>query len=437
MNLPAIVCDAQNLSQIAIIQELGKRNIPIIAISDSDDAIGNYSKYIYKKYCWSIPSYTEEYISRMITVLERGVIFYSNDPNVENISEHSQKLISNGFKVIVADRCTLNNVINKENLYVTAQECSVKVPKTLVINSYDDLLSKSLEIEYPFILKANNFAGGIYSLVSNKSELHNCYKLMRQRVDDKINLTTRQTSLLIQEWIPQDNLELWNLSAFVLNGEIRSYSMGRRIRTNLRNDGTIGSTLLHGVTEYNKKIFENNSRLFKHINYDGLVETEWSLSSETNELYLYDFNPRPSGNIRWALNSGLDIEQYYLIAVNGNQNTYNNVNIDLDKKNIVKSIDDNILMKSNVKYYKILYEVNDSIVTSSNAKLTNMNKISIFAENINAIINYKDNVIDILDIHDLKPTFIACKRLPILFIKCIVKLVAMSLVKFCKILFTH
>jgi predicted ATP-grasp superfamily ATP-dependent carboligase len=422
-NFPAIVCDSQNLSQIAIIQELGKHNIPVIAISDTENAIGNASKYIIKKYIWDVPSYSEEYIQKMIDCLERGVIFYSNDPNVENISDHKQKLISSGFKVIVADRCILDRVIKKENLYITAQECSVKVPKTSVIHSYDDLLKKTLEIEFPFILKANNFAGGIYCFVSNKYELQDRYKIMQQQVDDKINLTSRPSSLLIQEWIPQDNIELWNLSAFVQDGDIISYSMGKRIRTNFRNDGTIGSTLLHGATKYNKMIFENNSRLFKHLNYDGLVETEWSLDIVTNEIYLYDFNPRPSGNIRWALNSGLNINQFYRFAINiesmrtsHNKITQDKQDEDCNGKNLP------LTMCQNIKYYKIFYEVNDFVIAVDNPKLSFWQKVFILAENLSALLHLKSNVIDILDIHDLNPTLRASKRLPYLIIKGVIKL---------------
>ena len=431
MKLPAIVCDAQNLSQVAIIQELGKYKIPIISIADTGHAIGNASKYISKKYNWSVPSYSEEYIHNIITYLERGVIFYSNDPNTENISEHKQKLLSSGFKVIVADRSILNTVINKENLYISTQECSVKVPKTAVVHTYEDLLFKSSEINYPFILKANNFAGGIYTLVTNKAEVQYCYKMMREKVDDKINLTWRQSSLLIQEWIPQDNLVLWNFSAIVLNGEIKSYSMGRRIRTNLRKDGTIGSTLMHGETEYNKMIFENNKRLFRHLTYEGFVETEWSIDKVTHEIYLYDFNPRPSGNIRWALNSGLDIYQFYSIAINNAKTDSSHEDIKSHEQvDCSNEINTSIKMIQNVKYYKIFYEVNDFTVAVSNPKLTYHQKFLVLAENIFAICQYKKNVIDILDSNDLKPTIIASKKVPYIYIKSLIKLILSMLLSY-------
>jgi len=384
-NIPAIVCDAEILCQIATIQELGKYSIPLVVISTEPNAIGFYSKYATTRILTKIKSYEQEFIDYLINNIPRGVIFYSNDANVENISKHKKRLLDEGFRVLVADYDIIAKVLDKYELYLVSKKCSVKCPRSYLIKSISDLNRFSQQVDLPYIIKATTLAGGVYRIIKDESELPRLYEEMNNTINKK-EYVHRQARLFIQEWIEPEDASLWNFNACVKNGDIISYSMGRRIRTDVKSDGTLGSMLLYGVTEFNQEIYEANKILFKSLNYEGIVETEWSTSPHYNGAYLYDFNPRPTGNIRWVYRSGVSIAEHYY-----------RLNLDLP-------LNCNIKMKEGVKYYKIFHFNNDFLFSIQNPNLSKKDALVVLKENIVALLNYKKNAIDILDITDIRPT---------------------------------
>jgi len=403
--IPAIVCDAEKLSQVAIIQELGKLKIPIIAVSNKKKAIGFASRYIEEKIICEIPSYEEKYARFLVHCLPRGVIFYSNDANTENIANNKNTLLKEGFGLLISDSSILKRVIEKDNLYSTGLECSVRVPKSFVVSSYSNLMEVASKVGFPLILKATNLAGGVYRLARRQQELDIIFEEMRKTINSEI-WRHRKARLIVQEWIPQQNIRLWNFNACVVGGEIISYSMGERIRTNIFQDGGVGSTLMYGISKYNESILKENRKILKHLKYDGIVETEWSENVMSPEMtYLYDFNPRPSGNIRWAFQSGVSfVEDYYRVCLG----------LPLSNRSE---------MKEGVKYFKIFYHDNDFLKAIENPGLSFRKRISVLKEDIIALLSYRRHAIDVLDVKDLGPTMIASRNLPILFLKGIIRLI--------------
>lgn len=401
----AIVCDAEKISQIAIIQELGRLQIPIIAISAQRDAVGFASKYVRQKISCDISSYQEEYITYLKDNLPRGVIFCSNDANAENIAKHKSMLLDQGFKVLISDSCVLEQVIQKDQLFKTAMQCSIKVPKCFGLSSLSQIFDLRSEFEFPFIIKATNLAGGVYRFVNDPGRINKVYDEMNAIINSG-TWRHRKAHLMIQEWIPQKNVKLWNFNALARGGEIVSFSMGERKRTNIFPDGSMGSTLLLGETHHNASIFKANQALLRYLKYDGIMETEWSENPDCSDMtYLYDFNPRPSGNIRWVFQSGVSfVEQYYQICLG-----------------LPISVSSG--MKEGVKYYKIFHHDNDFLKALENPQFSYPQKVSVLKENIMALLTYQRHAIDILDVKDLGPTLRASRDLPVLFLKAIIRLI--------------
>jgi predicted ATP-grasp superfamily ATP-dependent carboligase len=396
---PAIVCDAEKLSQIAIIQELGRWRIPVIATSPNEGAIGLASKYVSSKIVCPTPSHDPEYIDFMIDKLPRGVVFYSNDGSAENIAQHKEELIRAGFALSISDASTMRRVLNKDELYVIGRRAGVRVPRTIRVCSLEHLLEKAPEIGFPLIVKSTNLSGGVYRIAERFDVLPKVYRDMQAEVGADV-WKHRNAGLMLQEWIPQEHVKLWNFNALVRSGEIVSYSMGERVRTNVRPDKSIGSTLLYGITAYNSTIHRLNEQLLASLKYDGIVETEWSTDS-TNPAatYLYDFNPRPTGNIRWVFRSGVPLAtQYY-------------------HSSLGLPVGPSSPMRTGTKYFKILYHDNDFLVSLDNPRLTLRRKARILAENVWALMSFPRHAIDVLDIRDPLPTLRAVRSLPWLMAK--------------------
>jgi predicted ATP-grasp superfamily ATP-dependent carboligase len=396
---PAIVCDAEKLSQIAIIQELGKSRIPVIATSPSEGAVGLASKYVSSKIVWPTPSHDPGFIDFMIEKLPRGVVFYSNDGSAENISRHKEELIRAGFALSISDASIMRRVLNKDELYVIGCGAGIRVPRTIRVCSLDDLLEKASEIGFPLIVKSTNLSGGVYRLADRFDVLPKIYREMQMEVGADV-WKHRNAGLMVQEWIPQEHARLWNFNAFVRSGEIVSFSMGERVRTNVRPDHSIGSTLLYGVTAYDSNIHQLNQRLLASIGYDGIVETEWSTDSRNPAAtYLYDFNPRPTGNIRWVFRSGVPLAlQYY-------------------RSSLGLPLGPPSPMRTGTKYFKILYHDNDFLLSLDNPRFTVLRKARVLFENLWALLSFPRHAIDVLDVRDPLPTLRAVRSLPWLIAK--------------------
>jgi predicted ATP-grasp superfamily ATP-dependent carboligase len=389
---PAVVCDAGKLSQVALIQELGRLRIPVIALSESESAIGFGSRYVKQKLVHEEPSHDPAFVRFLLSNVPRGVIFYSNDANTQNLALHQDLLRDSGFSLFVSDPDTLERVISKDKLYQTGSECGVSVPRSELISSAEELADKITTYSMPAILKATNLAGGIYRFIPTRECAHDVFRQMMDVIGGA-GMRHRNAQLMIQQWVSQDYVELWNFNAIVRGGEIVSFCMGKRVRTDRRADGTVGSVLLFGESEYNGKIFEQNRRLFRHIKFDGLVETEWSTRADgAGDTYLYDFNPRPSGNIRWSFRSGASLaEDYYRLALGLAPSSRP--------------------MKTGTKYVKLFCRESDLLYVLGNRKLSGSERIKALSEDLIVLLGCRHHAVDILDLRDPGPTLRAVREL--------------------------
>ncbi|HLK48891.1 MAG TPA: hypothetical protein VKT49_12190 [Bryobacteraceae bacterium] len=395
LQTPAIVCDAEKLSQTAIIQELGRLGIPVVALSASAKAIGFGSRYVKQRIVCAVPSHEDPYVEFLISKAPRGVLFYSNDANTENVSRNRQRLASSGFSVFVSDPATLQRVIHKDQLFLTAQECGVLVPRCALVSSAAELEASIDGFGLPLILKSTNLAGGIYRFVTSRDAAVPTFQEMSEVIHSR-DLEHRGSQLMAQQWIQQDDTRLWNFNACVQSGKIVSFSMGRRLRTDVRRDGSLGSMLLFGQTAFHAGIFEENQRLLEHLNFDGLVETEWSEGTAGPPFYLYDFNPRPSGNIRWVFRSGVSLaEQYYRLALG------------------LPAVPQK--MKIGTKYAKVFYRQNDFLHALEDHRRTTRERLRILADDLMMVVRCGRHAVDVLDPKDPGPTFRACSELGAVF----------------------
>lgn len=389
---PAIVIDAEKLSQIAIIQDLGRRGIPITAIAADEAAPGLRSRYVQRKIISPLPSHNAAYAEFLAAEAPRGVLFYSNDASAEMVASHRECLRRAGFSFLTSSPATLASVVRKSQLYTTAAACGIKVPRSRLVSA-QSAAAAAAEIGFPCILKSTNLAGGVYERIARPENVPDALARM-QAVISGDHWRHRHAELMVQEWIRQEHTTLWNFNALVYEGRIVSFSMGRRVRTDLRSDGTVGSMLLYGVTAFNGPVFEANRRLLAHLVYTGIAETEWSLTADDPEqLYLYDFNPRPSGNFRWTLKSGVPMaKQYYELSLG-------------------RAPCGNSVMREGVFYVKFLMRHNDLLYAIRNSRLTTAQKARVFLQDAAALLRPSRHAVDILDPSDPGPTFAGIREL--------------------------
>lgn len=384
--------DADKLSQVAILQELGHLGIPAAAVSSDARPAGFASKYPAWKLRSSVPSYDPAFVDFLLSAAPRGVIFCSNDANAENLARHREDLSAAGFKLLLSSPGVLDRVISKDRLYRTAMECGVSVPRCSLVATAAELEAKVAEFGLPLILKSTNLAGGVYRFVHGSESAAGVFRRMTEIVRSE-PYRHRGAGLMAQQWIPQEGMRLWNFNACVKDGDILASFMGERLRTDMRPDGTLGSVLLFGRTAHNPALAEDNRRLLRHLRFSGIVETEWSEpAAGSGTRYLYDFNPRPSGNIRWASRSGVSLVLPYYRAALG---------LPVSPQT----------MKSGIVYAKVLYHTCDWMEALTNPRFTTRQKLAVVRDDLLATAGCWRHAVDVLDPRDLGPSLHACAGL--------------------------
>ncbi|MBN8730163.1 MAG: hypothetical protein J0L64_06440 [Acidobacteria bacterium] len=358
-----------------------------MALSPDPHAAGLASKFATQALTLPLMSHEEEHVGVLLEKAPRGVIFPSNDANVQNLARHAEILAEAGFHFYAPSSAALDGLINKDSLCATCAECGVRTPRSTLVRTEDDLAHAAERFAYPLLLKPTNLAGGVYRLVPERSKLREQYQELRSLL-----LTApyrhRKAGIMVQEWIPQESAELWNITGCVADGEITCAAMGRRLRTERRRDGTTGSALLHGVSAYDEEIYGLTQKLLRHVRYRGLVECEWSKSiADGGGTVLYDVNPRPSGNIRWALGSGAPlVEHYYRLAL-GLEPSRGPV------------------MQEGIEYFKVIWAQTDIGGALENPAYSPLDVVRVGLQNVRAMLPFSRAVVDVWDTRDAGPTW--------------------------------
>ncbi len=430
--IPAIILDAEFIGSLSVIQALGKHSIPIIAVSHEKDAIGYTSKYPIKRLVSPLASAEHEFIDFMHTRIDKGVIISGKDYTAEVISRNRKVLSENGFLHCVADAKTQICLYDKYLLYQAARTVGLNYPQSVLIEKEDDLESLRQIISFPLIIKPTKADSGLFYLARDEdADLLSMYRQLKAALDES-SFNHKNSNIIAQAYCGSFSDQLWNYNALYKNGYALNEFTGRRLRSPIKPDGSYSSTLLYGKSEENHTLKKLNQRLFKFMKYDGIVETEWAYDPDSKDYTLFDVNTRISGNIRWAVKSGVNLPySYYRLCCEKNtkpscQNnavTYHKIFwISSDIMSAFRSKINLKPLRSGIMNQKLkkLLRHRSTVMKGPNLAIwsDNQSRISIrdiIISNLKALFTPGKSAIDVLDFKDIFPTITIIKRLVILF----------------------
>lgn len=393
MNTPAILCDVHLLSQIAILQDLGRRDIPVAALAPAPDAAGLASRYARQKLVAPVPSHSPGFINYLIASCPRGVLFPSNDASTELLAAHAPQLRQAGFHLLTSPPSTLAGLTDKLRLQETARACDVMVPESAPADSLDQCMLAAGRLGFPCVLKATRLAGGVYTVLHHPKQIPAAFMRMQAAIG-RHEQSHRRSALLLQSWIDPAGVDLFNINLCARDGHIIDAAVCRRLRSDRTREGASGSTMLYGLSEHNQRVLAATARLVRHTRYSGLAECEWSQSrTPGGGLHLYDFNPRASGNIRWVFRAGIPLAlQYYRLS--------------LGLSPLPPST-----MRPGVHYLKFFYHDNDLLEALTARTLPWRDKLAVAVQDLGCLLSFWRNAIDVLDPLDPRPTLRATRDL--------------------------
>ncbi len=312
MPKPGVIIIEGHVQGLANTRALGEQGIPVIVV-DVHPCVAASSKYCQAFY--TCPAFKEDAFADFLERLgqEQGLqgwlLLPSNDHAVYTLSKHKKRL-SKLFKFLVPDFSELDKIYDKVSLLTIAQEQALPIPKTFCVDSFSTL-SNELD-SYPVLIKGRHGLT-FYKTLGKKAFLLESEEELQvycQQIVDKMPLSETFT----QELIPFDGTnKTLSFTAFCVNGEIKAYWMGVKLREHPLQFGT--ATFTESV--YEEVCLEQSKRLLTALDYTGICEVEYLKDPRDGHYKLIEINPRTWLWVGHAIASGVNLPLYAYNYVNG------------------------------------------------------------------------------------------------------------------------
>lgn len=311
----AIVIDG-HVQGLAITRSLGENGIPIIVI-DKNNCIARYSKFCIQYF--KCPEYlSPEFIPFLTSLAQEHnligwTLFPCNDHIVLKISKNLKKL-KKIYKIITPSYEIINNIYNKKELLNIAENIGLKIPKTYYPKDFD---LTNFDIKFPVIIKGIESLNFYKKMKKKRIFINNLDELKKNLVQISKRIPLEKTK--IQEIINNNrNHNIVSFTSFSLNGKIKSFWIGEKIREHPTKFGT--GTYCKSIIE--PTLYHRSQILLEKLNYTGVSEIEYIKDKIDNEYKIIEINPRTWLWISLAKRCGIDYPLMIYNYLNNIENNY-------------------------------------------------------------------------------------------------------------------
>jgi predicted ATP-grasp superfamily ATP-dependent carboligase len=300
ISLKGVVVIEGHVQGLANTRALGKEGIPVIVISEFN-CLARYSKYCRKFF--RCPGYlSPEFITFLVKLaveenLQDWMLLPSNDHAVYTISEHSEEL-KKYYKIISPEKPVFESIYNKELLIRRCMSEEIPVPVSWFPKTPDEL--ENISFKGPVLVKGKNGlsfykqSGKKAFLVKDKDDLI--------AILNKLTQKTAIENVYLQELIPAGRSKPVSFTAFSINGEIKSFWMGCKIREH---------PIEFGTATYSRSVnipglFPPAQKIIKSLGFTGVCEIEFLIDPRDNEYKLIEINARTWLWVGLAIKDGIN-----------------------------------------------------------------------------------------------------------------------------------
>lgn len=315
----------QGLSNVRSIGELG---VPVYVV-DSTRCLAQHSKYCTKFF--KCPPYNgDEFVPFLVNLakkegLSNWLVMASNDHIVQQLSMHKEELMPY-YKLILPNYSELCKIINKWSLAQMANSVGVHVPATCDMSSILD----AEHFRYPVLIKGKEGLS-FYKAFHKKVIRIDDFQALKQQLERFGD----SEDCFVQEEIQNKKKEVVSFTCFAVDGKIKAYWMGVKLREHPVEFGTATfaeSVLYEGV-------LNEAAPLVAILHYSGVCEIEFMYDDRDKCYKLIEINPRTWLWVGLAKACGCDYAKLlYNYAYNNQQDYPNNYIVGLKWINLMTDL---------------------------------------------------------------------------------------------------
>lgn len=299
--MPAVVLGIDTPIGLAIIRDLGSRDVPVHGIARSADAIGIASRFLTKAHIRADGN--EAIIEQLVSLgktLGHACLFAISESDIGFLNVYRERLT--GYKLMFADAERMESVLNKEQTYLAAQKVAIRVPRTEQVQSLAEADALCQSLRYPVVLKwsnPNDVTKQLSAVGLALDKAHYCYS-----AGDLMTYLSPYDAVglfpLIQEYCAG-----FGLGQIVLMHEGRArYTFQHKRLHEWPPEGGF-STLCESVgPQQNAALMTKSIELLAELKWDGIAMVEYRHDPATGESAFMEINGRFWGSLPLACHAG-------------------------------------------------------------------------------------------------------------------------------------
>jgi predicted ATP-grasp superfamily ATP-dependent carboligase len=302
-NLSVLVTDASRGSAISIIRSLGRKGIHVIAADSTCQCLGFHSRYIHETLVYPPPEFAPfEFVDSLAYAVrhkEIDLIIPVTDAAILPLSE-GRKKFEGLCQLCIPDPAALELVTNKRKTLDLARRLGVPIPKTCIVNTLDEALQESNQLEWPVVLKP---------IVSRKLHEKNSiesftvsYANNPEQLSAQMRFFEGRCPVLLQEYYSGIGC---GVELLLYRGIPRAAFQHQRIREIPINGGA--SSFRESVM-IDPELYDYAVRMMQALCWTGLAMVEFKIGRDGPKLM--EINGRVWGSLPLAVLSGMDFPAY-------------------------------------------------------------------------------------------------------------------------------
>jgi predicted ATP-grasp superfamily ATP-dependent carboligase len=311
-NIPGAIIIEGHVQGLSNVRSLGEAGIPVYVL-DKYRCIASRSNHCKKFFI--CPDFVSDEFSDFLILLAKKegirdwVLIPSNDHAVYSISRNKNKL-EEYFKIITPSYDIIKLIYNKENLLNLAKKLEIPIPITF-FDPASLVNTENPEIKFPLITRGK-FGLSFYIKTKKKAYIAASPKEFKNQIEEIRNKNALDLAFTQNVIYFNGKNKTISFTAFCLNGEVKAYWMGVKLREHPHIFGT--ATLSKSV--YIPDLILSSKIIIKELNYNGVCEIEYINDPADNKYKLIEINARTWLWVGLAKASGVDFAKMIYNHVN-------------------------------------------------------------------------------------------------------------------------
>lgn len=291
-----LVTDDSYKAALGIVRSLGRKGIRVSVLADSPIALASRSRYCTARYLVP-PSSDRSFLSAVLSLFRRvgfDLVMPVGYATSVALAQHRQ-ILDSFTRMEIADHHRLRAAADKMFTSRLAREVGVPIPGAFLPASFDDAVTRSLQLRFPVVIKMPcETPGAVVRYARTRQELLRIFRPICERASiDGSRLP------MIQEFIPGFGCGFF---AIYDKGACKRIFMHKRIRETPPS----GGASCCAASFYDSTLKAHGMRMLGRIAWHGVAMVEFRYDERDGEYKFLEINPKFWGSLDLALAAGVD-----------------------------------------------------------------------------------------------------------------------------------